>query len=506
MNAYVRAPHLLCTRPATSASCWMPGSGTFPAASASGLIFETVWPISQMRKLRLREGAMFLQLLLLLTPLGPGRSLQLITHAQIAWDDDESDYYSYGTDIPGMLENSTEDPSLSLKLLNVTGTSGQRDFAGPETSESATLGVATRDSGVLYARGAATGILSTELATQGILITLGPHHTEPLTVTPPITEGPSTEGVPSTELATVQALSTGPAGTLAPTTEPAATEALSMGLASTVALTTEPAATEALSTGLASTVALTTEPAATEALTTGPASTMTPTTEPAATEALTTGLASTVAPTTEPAATEALSTGPASTVALTTEPAATEALSTGPASTMTLTTEPAATEALSTGPASTMTPTTEPAATEAQSTEALSTESTSTEALTTEHIVVKSLSRAPTVSPSPTEGLLDHNPVKQCLLAILILALVATIFLVCTVVLAIRLSRKNHTYPVRNYSPTEMVCISSLLPEGAEGPTATANGGLSKAKSQDLKAETGEDREGDDLTLRSFLP
>ncbi|XP_014407387.2 P-selectin glycoprotein ligand 1 isoform X1 [Camelus ferus] len=466
MNAFVRVPHLLCTRPATSASCWMPGSGTFPAASPSGLIFETVWPISQMRKLRLREGAMFLQLLLLLTLLGPGSSLQLITHSEVVWDYDGSDYYSHGTDFPGVLETRTEDPSLSLKLLNVTGTSGQRDFAGPETSESATLGVATRDSAVLYAGAAATGILSTELATQGIFITRGPLTTEPLTVTPPITEGPSTEGVPSTELATVQALSTGPAGTLAPTTEPAATEALSTGLASVVALTTEPAATEAL----------------------------------------TTGPASMVAPTTEPAATEALTTGPASMVALTTEPAATEALSTGTASTVALTTEPAATEALTTGLASMVAPTTEPAATDAQSTEALSTESTSTEALTTEHIIVKSPSRAPTVSPSPTEGPLDHNPVKQCLLAILILALVATVFLVCTVVLAIRLSRKNHTYPVRNYSPTEMVCISSLLPEGAEGSTATANGGLSKAKSQGLKAETGEDREGDDLTLHSFLP
>lgn len=110
------------------------------------------------------------------------------------------------------------------------------------------------------------------------------------------------------------------------------------------------------------------------------------------------------------------------------------------------------------------------------------------------------------MTPSSTEGLLDPSSVKQCLLAILILALVATIFLICTVVLAIRLSRKNHLYPVRNYSPTEMVCISSLLPEGSEGPAAMANGGLPKAKSQGLKAGSGEDREGDDLTLHSFLP
>lgn len=107
------------------------------------------------------------------------------------------------------------------------------------------------------------------------------------------------------------------------------------------------------------------------------------------------------------------------------------------------------------------------------------------------------------MAPIPTEAS-GRIPVKQCLLAILILALVATIFLVCTVVLAVRLSRKGHTYPVRSYSPTEMVCISSLLPDGGEGAPTVANGGV--AKGRDLKAEGREDREGDDLTLHSFLP
>ena len=103
-----------------------------------------------------------------------------------------------------------------------------------------------------------------------------------------------------------------------------------------------------------------------------------------------------------------------------------------------------------------------------------------------------------------TPGISDLIPVKQCLLVILILASLATIFLVCTVVLAVRLSRKNHMYPVRNYSPTEMICISSLLPEGGEGAPVTANGDLPKV--QDPKTEPSEDRDGDDLTLRSFLP
>ena len=110
------------------------------------------------------------------------------------------------------------------------------------------------------------------------------------------------------------------------------------------------------------------------------------------------------------------------------------------------------------------------------------------------------------MAPAPPESLPDPGPVRQCLLAILILALLATVFLVCTVVLAIRLSRKNHLYPVRDYSPSEMVCISSLLPEGGEGPAPTPNGDLPKAKHQGRKAGPGGDREGDDLTLRSFLP
>lgn len=114
------------------------------------------------------------------------------------------------------------------------------------------------------------------------------------------------------------------------------------------------------------------------------------------------------------------------------------------------------------------------------------------------------LSPQSSVAPRPTGGL-GNIPVKQCLLAILILALVATIFLVCTVVLAVRLSRKNHMYPVRNYSPTEMVCISALLSDRGEGPTATANGNL-HTTSHGLQEGPEEDHDGDDLTLHSFLP
>uniref|UniRef100_G3TVI4 Selectin P ligand n=1 Tax=Loxodonta africana TaxID=9785 RepID=G3TVI4_LOXAF len=186
------------------------------------------------------------------------------------------------------------------------------------------------------------------------------------------------------------------------------------------------------------------------------------------------------------------------------------------------------TEALAMGPTATEALTTEPVATEAKTTESATTRGPTTSFLlssdpqsnTTVAVnkpldvnikqgeVARELYPRSSVAPTST-GIPDHIPVKQCLLAILILALVATIFLVCTVVLAVRLSRKNHRYPVRSYSPTEMVCISSLLPDGggAEGPTAAAtNGGLPNAKSQAQKPERREARDGDDLTLRSFLP
>ncbi|XP_023576787.1 P-selectin glycoprotein ligand 1 isoform X1 [Octodon degus] len=221
----------------------------------------------------------------------------------------------------------------------------------------------------------------------------------------------------------------------------------------------------------------------------------------------------------QPAATEAETTQPVPTEAETSEPAPTEAETSEPAEAMltsftaikALSTELSATEPIATVAMSTETDTTEFSATEPTPTvtflghSVIQKDST----VAASNLSGSGLKKGPAVptgnsmSPSPTEAS-GHIPVRQCLLAILILALVATIFLVCTVVLAVRLSRKGHMYPVRNYSPTEMVCISSLLPDGGEGASATANGGVSKG--QDLKAEDREDREGDNLTLHSFLP
>ncbi|XP_014717986.3 P-selectin glycoprotein ligand 1 [Equus asinus] len=418
-----------------------------------------------------------LPLLLLLSLLGPGSRLQLVRgQTGVSKYLHRDDVDREGTDLLETPESSTKTFSLSPRLLAVMGTPGQRDSTGPGTPEPATLEVATEDSAGLGAGGTAVGNLTMELATQGISVTMGPLTKGLVTTNPPFLEALSTDGAQSTELDTLEALSTGPAAMETLTTQPAATEVLSTEPAATEALTTQPAATEVLST----------EPAATEALTTQPAATEVLSMEPAATEALTS----------QPAAMEVLSTEPAATEALTTQPAATEVLSTEPAATEALTSQPAATEVLSTGPAATEALTTQPAVTEAQSI-VLATTSFRGKSQT--------VSLLTSTVPNPTVAW-DHIPVKQCLLAILILALLATIFLVCTVVLAVRLSRKNHTYPVRSYSPTEMVCISSLLPEGGEGPTTMANGGLPTPKGRGRKARPGEDHDGDDLTLHSFLP
>nr|XP_005572209.2 P-selectin glycoprotein ligand 1 [Macaca fascicularis] len=430
-----------------------------------------------------------LQLLLLLILLGPGSSLQLWD----TWADEakkalgpllarnrrqatEYEYLDYDflpeTEPPEILSNSTNTTSLT----------------GPGNPESTTVEPAARHSTGLDTGGSVTE-LTMELANMGTL---------------------------SMDSAAMEVQTTHPAATEAQTTQPAATEAQ----------TTQPAATEAQTTPLAATEALTTQLVATEAQTTPLAATEVQTTQLATTEAQTTPLAATEAQTTPPAATETQSAPPAATEAQTTPPAATEVQTTQPIATEAQTTAPASTEAQTTPPATTEAQTTQPIATEAQTTplaatEALSTEPNATEALSMEPTTKKGLfipfsvssvthkgipMAASNLSINHPVGSPDHISVKQCLLGILILALVATIFLVCTVVLAVRLSRKGHMYPVRNYSPTEMVCISSLLPDGGEGPSALANGGLPKAKSQGLTPEPGEDRDGDDLTLHSFLP
>uniref|UniRef100_A0A8C3GME7 P-selectin glycoprotein ligand 1 n=1 Tax=Cairina moschata TaxID=8855 RepID=A0A8C3GME7_CAIMO len=97
----------------------------------------------------------------------------------------------------------------------------------------------------------------------------------------------------------------------------------------------------------------------------------------------------------------------------------------------------------------------------------------------------------------------DNALMNKCLLAILLLALVAAAFMVCTGVLAALLCRRARTAR-HQLSPTEMVCISSLLPDGE----ATAANGprLGPHRHRKLLADGSSEADGDNLTLSSFLP
>lgn len=91
---------------------------------------------------------------------------------------------------------------------------------------------------------------------------------------------------------------------------------------------------------------------------------------------------------------------------------------------------------------------------------------------------------------------------SKCLLAILLLGLVAATFLVCTGVLGTLLWRRARTGQ-RRFSRTEMVCISSLLPdaEAAAGPRP-----VPARRHKLLLPDGSSEPDGDNLTLSSFLP
>ncbi|XP_053815832.1 P-selectin glycoprotein ligand 1 [Vidua chalybeata] len=92
--------------------------------------------------------------------------------------------------------------------------------------------------------------------------------------------------------------------------------------------------------------------------------------------------------------------------------------------------------------------------------------------------------------------------ISKCLLAILLLGLVAATFLVCTGVLGTLLWRRARMGQ-RRFSPTEMVCISSLLPdaEAAAGPRP-----VPARRHKLLLPDGSSEPDGDNLTLSSFLP
>nr|XP_034492950.1 P-selectin glycoprotein ligand 1 isoform X7 [Marmota flaviventris] len=473
-------------------------------------------------------GTMPLHLLLLLTLLGPGSALQLweITHRaapaplparvrrQVALEDDygDQDYVTEGTDPPETLDNDMGAVAAGPKVLTTKGTLEPSASAGPGTPGPATVEAATGHSAGLAAGGTAMEGPSTEVATPWVSVT-GPLATELTSAIAASTEGPL-----PVETTAMEGLSTGPAATEADTTPSVATEAETIAPVATEAETTQTVTTEADTAPPMATKAAIPPPVTTEAETTQTATTEADTAPPMATKAAIPPPVTTEAETTPPVATKAAIPTPVTTEAETTQTATTEAETAPPVATKAAIPPPGATEAETSPPSATEARSVKPVVTAVVSTEkskvkSLSRETTATTAsrVTFEGAIATTSNLhsrevvfpGGSVDPSST-GASDLIPVKQCLLAILVLALVATVFFVCTVVLAVRLSRKTHTYPVRSYSPTEMVCISALLPEGGEGAPATANGGL--PKSQGLKAETREDRDGDDLTLHSFLP
>ncbi|XP_039218620.1 P-selectin glycoprotein ligand 1 [Crotalus tigris] len=95
----------------------------------------------------------------------------------------------------------------------------------------------------------------------------------------------------------------------------------------------------------------------------------------------------------------------------------------------------------------------------------------------------------------------------KCLLAILLLALVAAIFIVCSGVLAILLWRQKRAYRLGQANHTEMVCISSLLSaEKEEEEEEERRRRHPKVKRVQLLGDTASETEADNLTLNSFLP
>ncbi|XP_075390516.1 P-selectin glycoprotein ligand 1 [Tenrec ecaudatus] len=446
---------------------------------------------------------MSLKLLLLLTLLGPGRSFQLPEPLEdraqgtsgpllarvrrqgfMAEDPDlEEDDYEGNTDPPEMLENHTQ-PVTLIGMRNL----GQRGPPGPGTPEPTTEEPIPRDSASLGAGGAATGGPSTELISPGDAGTQDRGSTGLITIVLPTMEAQST--VAATRSTVTEALTVLPTG-------PPTTEALLTEPATTRALSTEATATEARSTEMGTTEALPMESITREAL-----STETSTTEALSTETGTTEALSTETGTTESLSTEPLSTEPATTGGLPVLPTVLETSSLKPR--VMVSTELATTEAQTTKSATTTGPTVNPPMAPDGQRDVTTATNKRHGGSIKQWEDQQALTPRSSEAPRPS-GVPDSIPVRQCLLAILVLALVATIFLVCTVVLAVRLSRKNHRYPVRSYSPTEMVCISALLPDGGEAPNATpmANGGPPTAKSQGQKPE---EHDGDDLTLHSFLP
>ncbi|XP_006006199.1 P-selectin glycoprotein ligand 1 [Latimeria chalumnae] len=105
------------------------------------------------------------------------------------------------------------------------------------------------------------------------------------------------------------------------------------------------------------------------------------------------------------------------------------------------------------------------------------------------------------IHSSTKDSIKKSCTVGRCLLAIAVLAGIATIFIICTIVLATKLSNQRQNYRENYHNSTELVCISAFMPEQESNSRSRI-----KPKLMKTFATNGDDSDGDDLTLHSFLP
>ncbi|XP_028827317.1 P-selectin glycoprotein ligand 1 [Denticeps clupeoides] len=104
----------------------------------------------------------------------------------------------------------------------------------------------------------------------------------------------------------------------------------------------------------------------------------------------------------------------------------------------------------------------------------------------------------------PCTPLQRSGLVSQCLIAIASLAGLATVFMVCSIVLCTKISTLRHRYRLMaDQQGTEMVRMSAWLPDG-DGPHGRPK--IPKSNGALIPILDGDSDCGDSLTLNSFLP
>ncbi|XP_053728690.1 P-selectin glycoprotein ligand 1 [Synchiropus splendidus] len=107
--------------------------------------------------------------------------------------------------------------------------------------------------------------------------------------------------------------------------------------------------------------------------------------------------------------------------------------------------------------------------------------------------------------PTQVKSCSSYNMVKLCLITIACLAGLATTFIVSTIVLCIKLSKRK--YKLKKFSDdTEMMCISSILPEVNNGTKRKRSHVSNGVLVIHTAGDSEEDDMDDNLTLSSFLP